>query len=70
MAEIGIFFYALVTAFVLTSMQRNQRLQRPTPRTMMLVGWGLFSLSSTLALLMAGVALLLAFGYRVPIAGL
>lgn len=68
MAEFGIFFYAMLTGFVLMSLQRNQRLQRPSPQMVTMVGWGLFSLSSTLAVLLAGLAVALAMGVSLPIA--
>jgi len=65
MTEFSIFFYAMLTSFVIISMQRNARLQRPNPAMMTMVGWGLFSLSSTLAVLLGGLALALAMGLNV-----
>jgi len=65
MTEFSIFFYAMLTSFVILSMQRNARLQRPNPEMMTMVGWGLFSLSSTLAVLLGGLALALAMGLNV-----
>lgn len=62
MAEFFIFLYAMTTMFVILSMRRNQREQRPTPQMMTMVGWGLFSLSSTLAVLMAVLAVAAAMG--------
>ena len=70
MAEFLVFSYALLASFVIMSMRRNQRLQRPTGQMLTMVGWGLFSLSSTLAVLMMGVAVALAMGFSVPIDGL
>ena len=66
MAHFGIFLYAMLTMVVIMSMQRNQREQRPSSEMMTLVGWGLFSLSSTLALLMTGLAVVLALGWKLP----
>jgi hypothetical protein len=70
MTEFAVFLYAFLTFFVITCMQRHQREQRPTPQMMTMVGWGLFSLSSTLAVLLTGLALALAIGVKVPVAGL
>lgn len=67
MAEFGVFIYAFLAGFVLLSLQRNQRLARPSPQVVTLVGWGLFSLSSTLAVLLGAVALALAAGLHVPL---
>ncbi|WP_448664281.1 hypothetical protein ACG3SL_06285 [Sphingomonas sp. CJ20] len=67
MAEIFVFFYAMTAGFVLLAMQRNARAQRPNPQMVTLVGWGLFSLSSTLALLLGAVALALALGLHMPL---
>ena len=70
MAEFLVFAYALLASFVIMSMRRDQRLQRPTGNMITMVGWGLFSLSSTLAVLMMGLAVALAMGFNVPIDGL
>jgi cytochrome bd-type quinol oxidase subunit 2 len=67
MAEFFIFVYAMLAMFVIQSMRHNQRQQRPNPQMVTLVGWGLFSLSSTLAVLLAAVALALAIGLRMPL---
>jgi len=67
MTQFFVFAYAMLTMFVLLSMQRNQREQRPTPQMVTMVGWGLFSLSSTLAVLLGAVALALALGMHVPL---
>jgi hypothetical protein len=67
MAEFFISFYAMLAMFVLFAMQRNQREQRPNPQMVTLVGWGLFSLSSTLAILMGAVGLALMLGLRMQL---
>lgn len=67
MASVFVFLYAMLASFVLMAMQRNARAQRPNPQMVTLVGWGLFSLSSTLALLLGAVALALALGLQVPL---
>ena len=67
MTEFFLFMYAMLTLFVVSAMQQNQRMQRPTPQMMTMVGWGLFSLSSTLALLLGAVALALALGMNIPL---
>ena len=66
MAQFGIFIYAMLSMFVITAMSRNQREARPSSDMMTMVGWGLFSLSSTLAVLMAGLAVVLALGWKLP----
>ncbi|WP_109806766.1 hypothetical protein [Sphingosinithalassobacter portus] len=68
MAEFFVFLYAMATGFVLVSLQRNQRQQRPNSQMVTMMGWGLFSLSSTLAVLMAGLAVAIAMGMPLPIA--
>lgn len=68
--QFAVFLYAMLTMVVLTSMKRNARLQQPSPQMMTMVGWGLFSFSSVLAVLMAGVAVALALGFQVPVAGI
>lgn len=67
MAEFFVFVYAMASGFVLLTMQRNRREQRADAPMVTLVGWGLFSLSSTLALLLGAVALALALGLRMPL---
>jgi hypothetical protein len=67
MVEFVIFVYALLAMFVVEAMQRNARAQRPTSQMMTMVGWGLFSLSSTLAVLLGAVALALALGLHMPL---
>lgn len=66
MIEFTVFLYGLLTAFVLMSAEQNRRLSRPNPAMVTAVGWGLFSMSSTLAVLMGGIALALALGMDVP----
>ena len=70
MSQFLVFMYALLASFTIVSMRRNQRLQRPTGQVMTMVGWGLFSLSSTLAVLLLGLALALAMGANISMAGL
>ncbi|MBX3564848.1 MAG: hypothetical protein KF730_09760 [Sphingomonas sp.] len=67
MAEFFIFVYATLAMFVIQAMGNNVRAQRPSPQMMTLVGWGLFSLSSTLAVLLGAVALALALGLQMPL---
>ncbi|KTF68556.1 hypothetical protein ACNFJ7_03190 [Sphingomonas sp. HT-1] len=69
MAEFFVFVYAMASGFVLLTMQRNRREQRQDSPMVTMVGWGLFSLSSTLALLMGAVALALAMGLQMPLPG-
>ncbi|WP_423603020.1 hypothetical protein [Sphingomonas sp. MS122] len=66
MIEFSVFLYGLLSAFVLLSAEQNRRLARPNPTMVTVVGWGLFSMSSTLAVLLGGVALALALGINVP----
>jgi hypothetical protein len=66
MVEMVVFFYGLLAAFVLTSMHRNRKQARPSPKMVTAVGWGLFSMSSTLAVLLFAVALALSMGVNVP----
>lgn len=70
MTEFLVFCYALLAGFVITSMRRNHKLQRPNSPMITMVGWGLFSLSSTLALLLFGLAVALAMGANISLAGL
>ena len=67
MTEFFIFVYALLTMFVLVALQRNRREQRPTPQMVTMVGWGLYSLSSTLAMLLGAVAIAIALGLQTPL---
>lgn len=66
MIEFTVFLYGLLTAFVLMSAEQNRRLSRPNPAMVTAVGWGLFSMSSTLAILLGAVALALMLGADVP----
>ena len=66
MIEISVFVYGLLSAFVLLSAEENRRRSRPNPAMVTAMGWGLFSMSSTLAILLGGVALALLFGATVP----
>ncbi len=70
MTEFLVFIYALLASFVIVTIRRNQLQQRPTGQMVTLVGWGLFSLSSTLAVLLLGFAVALAMGVNVQTAGL
>jgi hypothetical protein len=65
MTEFFVFLYGMLAMFVILSIRRNQRMQRPSPAMVTAMGWGLFSLSTTLAVLMAGLALALAMGFSV-----
>lgn len=67
MTEFFILVYALLAMFVIHASRHNQRQQRPNPQVITLVGWGLFSLSSTLAVLLGAVALALALGAHMPL---
>ena len=66
MIEFSVFLYGLLTAFVLMSAEQNRRRSRPNPAMVTAVGWGLFSMSSSLAVLMGGVGLALLLGVNVP----
>ncbi len=67
MIEFSVFLYGLLSAFILFSAEQNRRLARPNPAMMTFVGWGLFSMSSTLAILFGAVALALVLG--IPVHG-
>lgn len=67
MTEFLVFVYAMLAMFVLQAMQRNRRLRRPNSPIVTMAGWGLFSLSSTLAVLLGAVALALALGVHMPL---
>lgn len=67
MTEFFVFIYAMLAMFVIQSGTRAQREQRSTHQMVTWVGWGLFSLSSTLALLLGAVALALALGMQMPL---
>jgi cytochrome bd-type quinol oxidase subunit 2 len=67
MTEFFIGAYAMLAMFVIFAVQRNNRERRPTPQMMTMVGWGLFSLSSTLSMLLGVVAVALALGLQMPL---
>ncbi len=67
MTEFLVFMYAMLAMFVISAIQQNNRLERPTSQMVTMVGWGLFSLSSTLAVLLGAVALALALGMNIPL---
>jgi cytochrome bd-type quinol oxidase subunit 2 len=67
MAEFFIFMYAMLAMFVIQAMRQNHRQQRPNSPMVTLAGWGLFSLSSTLAVLLGAVVLALALGLHMPL---
>ncbi|MBX3595535.1 hypothetical protein [Sphingomonas sp.] len=66
MIEFSVFIYGLLSMFVLLSAEHNRRLARPNPTMVTAVGWGLFSMSSTLAVLFAAMAIALAMGVQLP----
>ncbi|QDX24888.1 hypothetical protein FPZ54_01810 [Sphingomonas suaedae] len=66
MIEFTVFLYGLLSAFVLMAAEQNRRLARPNPAMVTVVGWGLFSMSSTLAVLFGAVALALVLGVPIP----
>ena len=66
MLEFAIFLYTLLGMFVATSLRRNQSMEQPSSEMMTMVGWGLFSLSSTLAVLLGALALAAALGGTLP----
>lgn len=66
MLEFSVFIYGLLAGFVLLSAEQNRRQARPNPTMVTVIGWGLFSMSSTLAVLFGAIALALAFGLNVP----
>jgi hypothetical protein len=70
MIQFFLFMYAMLAVFVIQAIRRNQKLQRPSHQMVTAVGWGLFSLSSTLAVLMMGVAFAVAMGFNLTRAGL
>jgi hypothetical protein len=67
MTQFFVLMYGMLAMFVLLSIQRNQQMQQPTPQMVTMVGWGLFSLSSTLAVLFGAVAVAMALGVQVPL---
>ncbi len=66
MAEFAVFLYAMLAMAVTTSLHRDRKAARPSSPMLTMAGWSLFSLSSTLAVLMAALAVALAFGATLP----
>ena len=67
MADTLIFLCGMLAMFVIVSIEENHRQQRPQPQIVAMVGWCLFSLSSTLAALLGAVVIAIAFGAYVPL---
>tara|TARA_B100000678_G_scaffold193309_1_gene161734 strand:- start:654 stop:866 length:213 start_codon:yes stop_codon:yes gene_type:complete len=67
-AEFLLFFYGLVAAFVLMSIERNHREGREHGRHLALAGWSVMSMSACLAVLLMFVAALALIGYAPTIA--
>ena len=67
-AEFLLFFYGLVAAFVLMSIERNHREGREHGRHLALAGWSVMSMSACLAVLLMFVAALALIGYAPMIA--
>ncbi|MBO9712221.1 hypothetical protein [Sphingomonas sp.] len=70
MTNVIVFLYAMLASFVTLSLHRNRQLGRPSSEMLTMAGWGLFSLSTTLAVLLAGVAIALGLGFNLANAGL
>lgn len=66
MIEFSVFIYGLLSMFVLLVAEQNRRLAKPNPTMVTVVGWGLFSMSSTLAILFGAMALALMLGMQLP----
>ena len=66
--EFLLFFYGLVAAFVLMSIERNHREGREHGRHLALAGWSVMSMSACLAVLLMFVAALALIGYAPTIA--
>lgn len=66
MIEFSVFVYGLLSGFVLIAAAQNRRLNRPNPAMVTAIGWGLFSMSSTLAVLLGAIAFALMLGVQVP----
>lgn len=64
--EIAVFLYGLCAGLVLMIASKNRREARPNPTVVTAMGWGLMSMSSVLALLLATVALAMALGAQGP----
>lgn len=56
MLEVATFFYALIAVFVLGAVERNDREHRQSPQIVVLAGWGICSMSATLAVLTLALA--------------
>lgn len=67
MTEFLVMMYAMLAMFVISAVQQNNRLERPTSQMVTAVGWGLFSLSSTLAVLLFAVAIAIGLGANIPL---
>ncbi|MFZ3482183.1 hypothetical protein [Sphingomonas sp. 3-13AW] len=44
--QLGVFLYAILAAFVASSMRLNRKQNRPSSTMMVMTGWGLFSFSA------------------------
>ena len=64
--EIAVFLYGLCAGLVLMIASRNQREAKPNPAVVTAMGWGLMSMSSVLALLLAAVAMAAMLGAQGP----
>ena len=62
MVEFATLMYGMLAIFVLASIERNHREERANPQIVTLVGWGLCSMSATLAGLVLGLVLLVQAG--------
>lgn len=60
MLDFAVLIYCLLAGFVVTSVNRNRREQRPDTPMLALVGWGLMSASFTLFALLLTLATWLA----------
>lgn len=65
--EFFLFIYAMLAIFVVQVAKQNAKAQRQNPQIVTLIGWGLFSASATLALLLAAVALAMATGMQIAL---
>lgn len=60
--QILLFFYGLIAMFVLMSIERNRKEKRDNSDYLTLAGWGVMSMSASLALSLLGAAALLLVG--------
>ncbi|GGO90494.1 hypothetical protein [Stakelama pacifica] len=60
--QILLFFYGLIAMFVLMSIERNRKEKRANSDYLTLAGWGVMSMSASLALSLLGAAALLLVG--------